>query len=142
MVVCILHYISSVHLIEKVLAGLLLVLQVLQPNPLGQRLLQIIQPQAAEAVLPLVQVHGDQYLLERGYQQAAVLHGEAEGRGEQDDVALLARDGHQHLPGLHPEHDLRGELRTGHLALLILHNLETLDEAAAAHVAHTREPVP
>ena len=54
-------------------------------------------------------------LLERGYQQAAVLHGEAEGRGEQDDVALLARDGHQHLPGLHPEHDLRGEIRAGHL---------------------------
>ena len=27
-----------------------------------------------------------------------------------------------------------------HLALLVLHNLETLDEAAAAHVAHTREP--
>ena len=59
---CILHCIFSVHLIEKVLAGLLLVLQVLQPDPLGQRLLQIIQPQAAEAVLPLVQVHGDQHL--------------------------------------------------------------------------------
>ena len=27
-----------------------------------------------------------------------------------------------------------------HLALLVLHNLETLDEAAAAHVSHTREP--
>ena len=27
-----------------------------------------------------------------------------------------------------------------HLALLVLHNLETLDEAAAAHVADTREP--
>ena len=27
-----------------------------------------------------------------------------------------------------------------HLALLVLHNLETLDQAAAAHVAHTREP--
>ena len=27
-----------------------------------------------------------------------------------------------------------------HLALLVLHNLETLDEAAAAHVADAREP--
>ena len=59
---CMLNCVSSVHLIEEVLAGLLLVLQVLQSDPLVLRLLQIIQTQAAEAVLALIQVHGDKHL--------------------------------------------------------------------------------
>ena len=49
-------------------------------------------------------------------------------------------DGHQHLASLHPEHDFWGEVRARNPLLFIIHDLDSVDQPGAAHVAHACEP--